>query len=212
MTIRRLIAFVTTAGLLLAIAACGGGGSKNSATKTATNKTPSSTVVKVTPKTTTTGNETPGAATPTSQGGGGQATPPVGQATTHSDATDIRPTPIVGAHSRYRVEYTVASDPNNLRPLVEQDQFPSRLTITIGTGAISLEGARPFITVTGTIDASGAVTATGMGRINPYRNVEATFQGTISNGQLTGTYAIGTNGALPGAQPITYNITGTAQP
>jgi hypothetical protein len=210
MTMRRFIAFMATASLIFALAACGGGGGKNSATKTATSKTPSSTVTgTITPKTTATGKETTGAATPTSQGGEAQATPPAGQATTQSDATVVRPTRISGEHIDYRVQFTVASDPANLQPLVEQDRFPSRLTVTIGPGAISIQGDLPFIEVDGTIDASGAFSANGTDTIDPYDNVEATFQGTINNGELTGTYALGTNGALPGGQPITYNVTGT---
>ncbi len=207
MTIRRLIVLVATAGLILALAACGGGGSKSSATKTATSKTPRSTVTGTITKTAASGGQTPEATGSSQDGTAGAAeTPP------QSNATVIRPTRISGQRIDYRVQFTVASDPANLQPLVNNDgRFSSQLTVVIGTGVISFDGDQPFITVGGTIEASGAFSATGMGRIDPYRSVEATFQGTISNGQLTGTYAIGTNGALPGSQPITYNVTGTGR-
>lgn len=65
--------------------------------------------------------------------------------------------------------------------------------------------------MSGTIDANGNFTATGTGDVEPYRSVGVTFTGTVLNGQLTGTYAVGTNGALPAAQSITYNVTGTSE-
>jgi hypothetical protein len=181
MTVRRLTAFAATAALILALAACGGGGSKNSATKTATNTTPRSTVT------------------------------PAGQATPQSGATPVL-TPISAARATYQVQFTVAADPANILPLVERRGHAlTRLTVTLGNGTVSINASKPFIEVTGTIDAGGTFTATGTGTIDPYDNVEATFQGTIINGQLTGTYAVGTNGALPGRQPLTYNVTGTRQ-
>ena len=208
MTKRRLIALSAVAGLILTLAACGGGGGgskKTPSSKTPTARTPAVTGT-LTPKATGAANQTPGAATtPSSQGGGGDSAP---QATPNA----VGPTRISGQQTEYRAQFTIASDPSNLQPLVESDnRLASRLRVIIGTGAISIDGDQPFITVTGTIDANGAFSATGTGRIDPYRNVEATFQGTISNGQLTGTYAIGTNGALPGSQPITYNVTATAR-
>ena len=206
MIMRHFIALMATVALIFALAACGGGGGgKASQTKTPTTKTPSVTGT-VTVGSTAAASGTPGAAAPTTQ----DAPDGSGETPSQSDGPVIRPTRIPGEQADYRVQFTVASDPGNLQPLVESDdRFSSGLAVVIGAGAISFRGDQPFIAVGGTIDASGAFSATGLGRIDPYQNVEATFQGTIVDGQLTGTYAIGTNGALPGSQPITYNITGT---
>ena len=206
MPIRRLIALAAMAGLILVLVACGGG-SKSGATKTPAKKTPGVTRT-VAPKTTGTPGGTPGAPTTTSPGGtngGGDGS----QQPTNAP----RPTSITGVRTTYRVQFAVGSDPANIRQLVEQHgrQLPSRVTVTIGNGQIQFDAPRPFVRVGGTIDAAGSFTTAGTGSVDPYRNVEVTFTGTLSNGQLTGSYAIGTNGALPGAQPVTYNVTGTAQ-
>jgi hypothetical protein len=192
---------MAVAGLIVALAACGGGGSKGGQTKTPTTKTPG-VIGTITPQTTATAGET-GAPAATAQDGA--------DATPASDGNGALPTALTGERTDYDVEFTVASDPGNLEQLIEdQDDLPRNLTVFIDAGSITLNGDSPFIIVTGAIDANGAVTATGTGLIRPYRNVEATFQGTIANFQLTGTYAIGSNGALPGGQAITYNVTGTA--
>ncbi len=202
MTIRRLIALAATAGMVLMLVACGGG-SKSGATKTPAKRTPGATRT-VAPRTT----GTPSAATtsPSSQDGGndGGGSPP---------PTNIpRPSPISGDHFSFRVTFTLAADPGNLQPLVEgRNRLPTRLAVTIGSGVFAIEAPGRFIRVQGAIDAAGNATGTGTGTIDQFRNVEATFTGIIANGRVNGTYAFGTNGTLPGRQPISYSVTGTAQ-
>ena len=202
MKIRRIIALAAAAGLVFALAACGGGGGKDNATKTPNaSGTPAPSATPAADETTGTPQAT---STDGTDGEGG---------TTPADNGVVSPTGISGEQIAFRVQFTVASDPGNLQPLVEsEERFGSELDAVVATGAVSFYGDHPFIAVGGTIDAGGAFSATGVGRVVPYRDVEATFQGTISNGQLTGTYAIGSNGALPGGQAITYNVTGTAPP
>ena len=55
------------------------------------------------------------------------------------------------------------------------------------------------------MDAEGNLTANGTGEVGPYHGVQATLTGRVNKGQLTGIYAIDTNGAIPGTQPITYD-------
>jgi hypothetical protein len=67
-------------------------------------------------------------------------------------------------------------------------------------------------------DGEWAISLNGTGKIAGYQNVSATFTGHISadGSTLTGLYALGENGALPGGQAITYQVkpkpAGTPQP
>jgi hypothetical protein len=206
MTIRRFCALLTVAGIALVLAACGGSGGKSTATKTV-NKTAVATRA-VTPNATGAANAT---TPPTASSNGGGTTPGGSSNVTPS----LNPTAIprvTGQAALYRVTLTVASDPGNLKPLVEnRSRFPTRITVTRGDGGrIQFDANSPFFRSTGTIDANGQFTATGTGRIDPYSNIEATFTGTIgADGNLNGTYTIGTNGAMPGHATIAYTIAGT---
>lgn len=205
MTIRRFCALATVVMLVLLVAACGGSGGKKTATSTP-KKT--STARTVTPRGTGASNTTPNATTSsngTGGGGNGNSTP--------GDASNAQPTApkITGDRTSYRVQFTVASDPNHLQQLIEsRNRSVTNLSITVGNGQISIDAPRPFLKVTGTIDAGGNFTASGNGKVDPYDAVDVTFTGTITgDGQITGTYSYGTNGALPGGQPISYGVSGT---
>jgi len=202
MTIRRFCALATVALLVLLAAACGGSGGKSTATKTP--KKTATTNRTITPPVTGALGVTPGTAA--SDGGGdGNSTP--------GDTSNAQPTApkITGDRTSYRVQFTVASDPNHLQQLIEsRNRSVTNLSITVGNGQISIDAPRPFLKVTGTIDAGGNFTASGNGKVDPYDAVDVTFTGTITgDGQITGTYSYGTNGALPGGQPISYGVSGT---
>jgi hypothetical protein len=206
MTIRRFCALATVAMLVLLIAACGGSGGKKTATSTP--KKTSAVTRTVTPRATGASNATPDAPTSsngTGGGGNGNSTP--------GDTGSAQPTVprITGNTTAYRVEFTVASDPNHLQQLIESRARPTtHLTITVGNGQILIDAPQPFLKVTGTVDASGNFTANGNGKVDPYSGVDVTFTGSITAaGQITGTYTYGSNGALPGGQPISYSVTGT---
>lgn len=110
-----------------------------------------------------------------------------------------------------RVSFVVSSDPGGHRPFIESERpMPSQLDVSTTDGAITIGGAAPFVAVTGTIDASGAFTTTGTGTVAEFPGTAVRFTGTFAGGVLTGTYTLGTNGALPGGQPIAYAVTPAA--
>jgi|GEM_PF-6670423 len=74
---------------------------------------------------------------------------------------------------------------------------------------ITVTGASPWVTLTGTISPTGAVTATGTGTVAGYAGTQVRMSGTITNGVFTGTVVAGdqTPQTLPGGG-ITYSLTG----
>jgi uncharacterized protein (TIGR03437 family) len=74
---------------------------------------------------------------------------------------------------------------------------------------IQVSGPFPFVTVTGPLNSDGSFSLTGTGTVAGYQNVAVTLTGTVDpTGKITAQYAMGTNGALPSGQSITYSMTG----
>lgn len=78
-------------------------------------------------------------------------------------------------------------------------------------GSISIEADPPWVNVSGELNDDGTFYAEGRGVVAGFPDIAVTFEGQISNGTLTGDYIMGAEGGLPGAEPITYGITGTYQ-
>ena len=109
------------------------------------------------------------------------------------------------------VEITVAEggDPAGHQPFVEEDAaMPGRLDVTISGDTITISGAAPFVEVTGTIAAGGSITAGGAGTVAGRPGVSVAFEGSLIDGVLSGTYALGVAGELPQQQAITYDVSG----
>lgn len=71
-------------------------------------------------------------------------------------------------------------------------------------GTVTLSGAGRWVDVTGPINADGTFVATGTGTVAGFPNISVRFTGRYLIGRLSGEYAVGVNGGLPGGQPINY--------
>ncbi len=88
-------------------------------------------------------------------------------------------------------------------------QVPGNRASVLGPTPITVTGASPWVTLTGTISPTGAVTATGTGTVAGYAGTQVRMSGTITDGAFTGTVVAGdqTPQTLPGGK-ITYSLTG----
>lgn len=110
----------------------------------------------------------------------------------------------------YQITITRIVDPAG--HLEFSGQPPPQLKVTVNGGNILIEGADPWVPVTGSYNPStGAFSAAGMGTIAGRPNVRATFEGTLSNGTIRGTVVWGANGGLPNS-PIQFEIEGSETP
>jgi hypothetical protein len=82
------------------------------------------------------------------------------------------------------------------------------LTLTLEEGSIRIKGPFPWVTVSGELSQDGSIDASGKGTVAGYSNIKVTFQGSVSNGHLQGSYTMGVNGGLPGGKPIVYGVSG----
>ena len=105
----------------------------------------------------------------------------------------------------------VKDDPNGHEPFVGYTGI-TKLTVTIEGNNITITGAAPWVTVTGTVDAMGNFTATGSGTVAGFPNVPAKVVGTIAaDGSITGTIQLGQSTPPTGLPngPVTYTLTAT---
>lgn len=80
------------------------------------------------------------------------------------------------------------------------------------SAAFSATGSFPFVDVTGTRDAEGNVTATGIGTVAGFPGISVSLTGLLfCNGTFDFEYIMGVLGGLPSGLPITYGLTGTMQ-
>ncbi|GMV04435.1 MAG: hypothetical protein AMXMBFR53_07150 [Gemmatimonadota bacterium] len=128
-----------------------------------------------------------------------------------------------GSPCAYAIEpaVSVTSDANGHAQYIALG--PSQLTVTLGANnAITISGNGNWVTLTGTVDASGNFTATGSGTVAGYSNVPVSFTGTLDldengvvRGIKSGTLTMdSTNSNLPansGGQrnPAVYSVTGS---
>jgi len=105
-------------------------------------------------------------------------------------------------------DVSVTSDPSGHKPFINMPSKIRGKTKRSGTNrkTITVTAASPFVEVTGTIDpATCAISLAGMGTVAGFNNVRVEMTGTApGSGPLEITYSMGTNGALPGGNPITY--------
>ncbi|MDQ8164899.1 MAG: hypothetical protein P3A28_03960, partial [Gemmatimonadota bacterium] len=87
--------------------------------------------------------------------------------------------------------------------------LPGNRASVLGPTPITVTGASPWVTLTGTMSPTGAVTATGTGTVAGYAGTQVRMSGTITDGVFTGTVVAGdqTPQTLPGGG-ITYSLTG----
>lgn len=119
----------------------------------------------------------------------------------------INPT---GNSTKGTMKFTVQSDPGNH---AAQIGFPAT-AITLNfdfTGSfgqqLSVGGSSPFVSVTGGwLGADCAFVANGTGTVAGQSNVGVRLQGTWTNGTLSLTYTVGTNGELSGGATV-YTVT-----
>jgi hypothetical protein len=103
----------------------------------------------------------------------------------------------------------VKDDPNGHEPFVGYTKVTAVSVTTNGT-TITITGAAPWVTVTGTLDANNNFVATGAGTVAGFANVPVKFTGTVTAaGALSGTIQIGQSTPPTGLPngPVTYNLT-----
>lgn len=100
----------------------------------------------------------------------------------------------------------IARDPADHGPHVK---LPKSFNVQIEKGSISFTGDPPWVDVQGTLNEDGTFFAEGRGTVAGFTDIAVTFEGTISPTELSGEYAMGVEGGLPGGQSIVYDITGT---
>lgn len=71
-------------------------------------------------------------------------------------------------------------------------------------GTITISGEGRWVEVTGPINADGTFVAHGTGTVAGFPNIAVRFTGRYLVGRLSGEYAVGVNGGLPGGQAINY--------
>ncbi len=82
--------------------------------------------------------------------------------------------------------------------------FAGSISVSGGSGSIAFSGGSPFVPVSGSLDASCGVSATGQGTVAGQPGVSVELRGTVSGSEITGTYRMGTRSELPGGGDITY--------
>jgi hypothetical protein len=114
---------------------------------------------------------------------------------------------VTGPDVSYPVELNLQSD------ICHHDQYiwgaghppphNIKLTLTIGSGHFSLGGPPPWVAVGGPISDSGGLGGFGSGTVAGYPGTAVTFNGSLDTSRhtITGKYAFGAEGALPGGLP-----------
>ena len=96
-------------------------------------------------------------------------------------------------------------DPAGHSPFI--GNMPNSLTVTVSNSTITISGAAPFVTVSGTLADDGSFVATGTGTVAGNTGIGVRFTGNLNVGvTVTGEYVMGTNGGLPTGAPITYQV------
>lgn len=83
---------------------------------------------------------------------------------------------------------------------------PATMTVTRNGAALTLSGAASWLPLAGTVAADGRFDLQGSATVAGFPNVATRFTGTVANGVYDGTIAVGTNGALPTARPISWKV------
>lgn len=112
-------------------------------------------------------------------------------------------------------KFTVQSDPGNHAAQIGLPAAPTPLPFgqfvfkTSATNVVEVDGAGPFVSVTGDWMNTGdcAFIANAYGAIAGQQSVTVQLRGTWTNGALSLTYTVGMNGELSGG-PTVYTVTG----
>lgn len=115
------------------------------------------------------------------------------------------PLPLTALSGEFEVRFRFEERPvdSDLRDLLE---MPEDLDVAIGEGTVTISGRSPFISVSGSLTPEGAISATGSGSVESYDDISATFEGTLQDEELSGTYTL-TGTGIPGGSVI-FLITG----
>jgi len=132
--------------------------------------------------------------------------PPALQPPTQTPAPTTPSGPPVGAFS---VHLVCIRDVGQNDPSVRGAEV-SQLEVGAVATTINFGGASPWVGVSGTWDtATGRFSAVGRGRVAGIANVRCNFEGTLgADGILRGEMIMGSDGALPGGQPVHYRVEG----
>jgi hypothetical protein len=115
----------------------------------------------------------------------------------------------------YHVRVNILNDPGGHAEFID---MPSNITLTVRPSSLVDEmiGPPPWVRVTDDLDKSSLggwdLEMSGTGTVAGHENVDVRLTGNISEGMLTGIYAMGTDGGLPGGQAIEYQLKAKATP
>jgi len=141
--------------------------------------------------------------------GSKKATPTPSPTPTSTPTPEPSPTSSYGyTLGDYRVSMAVKKDPSGHKGFIN---MPGNTKLTLKEGSIQIDGPFPWVAVIGELSPDGSIDATGRGTVAGYQNINVTFQGRVSGGQLVGDYTMGANGGLPGGQSIVYGVSGDRQ-
>ena len=129
---------------------------------------------------------------------------PASVAVTVSSQTTSCPT-ILGTHV-YRT--TVTSDADSLADSVAMRTNMELQIVQNTDGSVVVSGLAPFVNTSGVFSLNCEMSTVGTGVVEDVSNVGARLTGPVLvNGVMTFRYTLGTNGALPGGQPLVYTFT-----
>lgn len=123
-----------------------------------------------------------------------------------ASVTVVAPTQATSS-SVYNVTLTVALDPSRHEQATNYTSVRS-ITCTTNGSTLTITGAAPWVTVSGTLNANGTFTASGQGTVAGRSNVTVTVTGTATGNSISGNVVIGPG--LPDNNE-TLSFTGTRQ-
>ena len=128
---------------------------------------------------------------------------PPGETPEPVDALET-PLPLSALGGSYDVRFRFVEQPadEDLRDALEMSDL---LVLAIDGDTVTITAREPFIQVSGTLSSSGAISATGHGAVESYGEFDATFDGTLSQQEFSGTYTL--TGPIPGGS-VAFTVRG----
>jgi hypothetical protein len=110
-----------------------------------------------------------------------------------------------GLGGEFEVVFLLETNPSpeNEQLRTEAAELDDDIEVEISNGEVTMSGEPPFITLTGTIDEAGNFNVSGSGPFGAIANATATFEGTITETDMEGTYTLEADG-----QTIEFAVAG----
>ena len=111
---------------------------------------------------------------------------------------------LLGSGGPFDIVSEAVSDPGGHSEFI--GELPPVIDVSIAGNDITVSGASPWVTVTGTIESDGSFICTGSGTVAGYPDVQADFVGQAVPGAINGNLTFGADGALPGGTSVIYSV------